>query len=163
MAENNNGIAFKTPQRIDQIKQGVYQEWYEDGRIVVYRIEHIDRDIVASWSDLAIETIRAWDKASPYLAIHDLSYPGVVMRLSMLEKSIMNLAVTEEGQKKIEDIIVPTDETAFQARVAIVVSIQFSGYLARTFAELEAISKRSNHIKYQVFTDRAGALNWLAK
>ncbi len=147
------------PNQTEQIIEGLYQEWYADGRLVAYRLEHANKEIITAWSELVVKNLKTWDSAKPYLALHDLSYPGVVMKFSMIQKNLLNLAVTDQAQQQIDDIVSPYAD--FRAQVAILVSIQLSGYLASTFAEFEALRQRSKNISYRVFTERDSALKWL--
>lgn len=142
-----------------QVVDSLYQEWYDDKYIIGYRLEDFSPDILKKWTAVAVDEIKSWSRERPYLALHDLSYRGVVMKLTAMRNSLLNLAVTEDGLDQVEKVITP--ESGFKAYVALIVSVQFSGYLASTFATLEAHRHYRQNVEYRVFSERVAALTWL--
>lgn len=152
-------VTSTTPEQSEAITDGLYKEQYAQGQIIAYRITEVSPDILQSWADLVVETLQNRDTTRPYIALHDFSTRGVIMKFTMLQKNLLNLAITDDGMQRVAPLI--DQGTGFKGRVALLVSIQFSGYMASTLAALEAHQQRNTHIDYQVFTERESALRWL--
>jgi len=142
-----------------RIIDGISQEIADNGSIRVYRLEQGKSDVINAWAEHVNQLLQGWDKSQPYLALHDLSYRGVVIQFTTRQKNLLNIAVTDKNLPNVAPVI--DQATGFTARVAILVSVQFSGHIAGVFAELYARRHRDSHIEYQVFTERQAALNWL--
>ena len=149
-----------TPDRIDQMSVYLQRKWYASDRIVVYKPYTGDESTIAEWSRVAADTIRNWKHPQIYLAIHDISQPGVAMKYTSRHKNILLPGVTDEGMQAIRD---STDNRQlFEARIALLVSGQFSGHITRTFAQIEAYNRIDEHGQFKIFIDENAALNWLS-
>jgi hypothetical protein len=142
----------------EEILPALRRQWYANGRIVCYELRDISQTIVNRWAQLAVETIQAWSADKPYLALHDLSYPGVAMKSGWVHAHVATPAITDFGQQSLFPS--PEAEANFQYRIAILVSAQQSGH----FAEM-MISKQTSNSPvarhYRTFLSRTAALNWL--
>ncbi|MBL8161644.1 MAG: hypothetical protein JNJ61_06620 [Anaerolineae bacterium] len=133
--------------------------WHDDQRIVVYKITNGERTTFDTWARLAVEIIRAWHPSQRYLALHDISHPGIALQYSSFSRNILLPAVTEEATASIQDVVGDTER--FQASIALVVSSQFSGYLTNTMAQLESYRRQFQNLSFKVFADENTALGWL--
>lgn len=142
----------------EEILPALRRQWYANGRIVCYELRDISQAIVNQWSQLAIETIQAWSADKPYLALHDLSYPGVAMKSTWVHARVATPAITDFGQQSL--FPTPEAEAAFHYRIAILVSARQSGQ----FAEM-IMSKQTDNSPavrhHRTFLSRTAALNWL--
>ncbi|NDJ85372.1 MAG: hypothetical protein GYB66_05765 [Chloroflexi bacterium] len=134
--------------------------WYAGKSIVSYQPIKKTPDVLQKWAGAILETIRNWPDSNPYLALHDLSQPGVVLTyIGMLQNRILSISVTPESVKQVEEHI--ATRSGFRAKVAICVAPSFSGQLGMLFAQIEDRTPNERPIDYRVFIDRDGALRWL--
>lgn len=148
------------PDAIEEVSSHIHRCWYASRRIVAYEIFDISPDILQEWAELAVKTIQAWDVGQPYLALHDISRRGVAMKYSGLHTNSINPAITEDGKARL--FPTPEDEANFQGRIALLVSLQFSGYLTRVLAATAVRQQCSENFQRRVFTEKIPALRWLA-
>ncbi len=151
--------SYEKPECIDHITEAFQRRWFANSQIVAYKPLDGNRQTIMQFGQTTSATISQWDRQRPYLAIHDLSSPGVALAYSTKFKNILRPGVTEEGTESIKSII--EDAQHFRAKIAIVVSLQFSGHITSMFAQLEARHQQSDHITFEVFTEAEAALNWL--
>ncbi len=151
-------LKYTSPESVDIISDKLHRLWYADKQIVAYKLLEANQETIANWGEIASATIQDWDHAKPYLALHDLSSPGVALRYSTANKNILLPGITEEGTHAIQSIL---EGNAFRANVAVVVSVQFSGHITNTFAQLEAHRRTEEYISFNVFSQHDAALEWL--
>ncbi|NJL03631.1 MAG: hypothetical protein HC911_01680 [Chloroflexaceae bacterium] len=142
----------------EEILPAFRRQWYASGRIVCYELRDISQAIVNQWSQLAIETIQAWSADKPYLALHDLSYPGVAMKSGWVHARVATPAITDFGQQSL--FPTPEAEAAFQYRIAVLVSAQQSGHFAEMIVSKQ-IGSSPAVLYHRTFLSRTAALNWL--
>ncbi len=152
-------LNWQKPEIIEMPSENLELRWYADRRMVVYKLYSGDTTTVMAWSRIAVETITNWRTPKIYLAAHDISCPGVAMRYSSKFKNILLPAITDQGMQAVQQTI--NNPALFQARIAILVSDQFSGHITQVFAQLEKHRQKSDHILFNVFTEECSALNWL--
>jgi hypothetical protein len=141
------------------ISENIQISWHGDQQVVAYKLLSGDTSTIQEWGNITARTILDWDCAKPYLALHDISYPGVAMRYSSRYKNILTPAITEEGMGLIQHLL--ADPKPFVARIAVLVSVQFSGHITQTFARLEERRLKEDRIQFKIVTDHTKALNWL--
>lgn len=93
--------------------------------------------------------------------LHDLSYKGVALTFSAVQKDLLNLTITTDNLNELRSII--DGGTGFKVKVAILLSMQASGHLTKVFAELESSRKSETNIEYRMMTTEDSAMNWLAQ
>jgi hypothetical protein len=142
---------------IEEVYPGLFREWYCEKRLVVYRLATATSTIITAWSDLVINTLETWDKTQPYLALHDISQPGISLQYAMLvEFDTTNIGITAAGRAKAEDIL--DSHPDFFAHVAINFNLSVSGQVNKVLANHRA---RHPFVKYRTFYNRPKSLQWL--
>ena len=146
------------PVQIDDVASGLVREWYFDKKVVVYRLTHVTHKVIDQWSDAVLKSIRNWNPDTPYLALHDLSKPGVSLQYgSYVNFETINIGINQSGREEI-DILLNANEH-LKAHVAINFSISMSGQVNRVLANRDTLHTQ---IEYKLFYDRIKALEWLA-
>ncbi len=138
---------------------GYNEEWFYDNRIVAYTLEYATVATLENWTMKAFDEIRNWPKNQPYLALHDLSQPGVgLLYMTATKYDIYNIAITPGGKQRVEEIVEHYPE--WRLALAVVVSTSLSGQLAKlnmTFKQ-DVLGQRT---KAKAFFGRESALTWL--
>ena len=82
-----------------EIASGITREWLFDGRVIVYTVSSVNLAAINRWSISAVQTLEAWPKDRPYLALHDISKPGIgLLYVAAVENDIFNIGVIPEAQ-----------------------------------------------------------------
>lgn len=137
---------------------GLTEEWYFDKKIVLYRLTAISPDIVENWAKHIFTVLETWDKTTPYLAIHDLSQPGISLQYAALVNfDMMNIGITDTGRIEAERLF--DAYTRFSARVAVNFNLSLSGQTNRTL--MNFLNRDHPSIRYKTFYNRNKSLRWL--
>lgn len=146
------------PDSTEEIAPGLFCDWYHDRQLVAYRVEAISQPIIQAWADFVIKTLKGWDTEKPYLALHDLSQPGVSLQYATLVGfDTMNLGITMMGREQAEAIVDTAD--SLYVRVAMNFNLSVSGHMNKVLAD----NRQRSHpfIEYRTFYNREKALGWL--
>lgn len=145
------------PETTEQIEPGLTCEWYLEKKIVVYRLTMVSQALVDRWAALTSQVLTDWNKERPYLALHDLSHPGVSLQFAMLVNfDTVNIGITPSGRINAEDIL--DTNPNFYGYVAVNFNLSVSGQVNKVLA-----NQRTRHpfVKYRTFYNRDNALAWL--
>lgn len=146
------------PDRTEQPFIGLTQEWFFDNSIVLYRLTAISSEIVENWATLVLETIEAWDTQKPYLALHDLSQPGVSLQYAAITNfDLMNIGITMTGRMQAEKFF--DQHVSLKARIAVNFNLSLSGQTNRTL--MNYLNRYHSSIRYKTFYSRDKAFLWL--
>ncbi len=148
------------PDETQQVAKGIVCEWYFDHSLVVYRVTEVSQPSIQAWADFVVTTMRNWDKSKPYLALHDMSQPGVSLQFATLVGfDTMNLGITNMGREQAETIV-DTSES-FYVRIAMNFNLSVSGHMNKVLAD----NRQRSHpfIEYRTFYNREKAIDWLVK
>lgn len=139
---------------------GLNVELLENDTIVSYTLSSAQSSTIAAWSDLAVAKLRDWPKERPYLALHDLSHPGVgLLYLTAVEFDPFNVGVTPGGRRALHDLM--AEKPGWQIVLALVVSTSLSGRLTRL--RMADIISDLPKITSRTFFKRSAALEWLMR
>lgn len=144
-----------SPVRTSHIQQG----WHAGRRIVVYELSDISQTIMNEWTALAVDLIQSWDTNRPYLALHDISHPGIAMKYGWVHADLLNPAITQHGRARL--FATPQEEEQFHGRIALLISLRCSGNFARLVATKDRQQRLMKHVEHKVFTEKRAALLWL--
>ncbi|MCL4249015.1 MAG: hypothetical protein KJ065_12790 [Anaerolineae bacterium] len=137
---------------------GITRDWAFDGRIVIYELTAATVATITEWSELAVNTLRDWPKDRPYLALHDISHPGVgLLYMIAAQDSVLNIGVSPGAEKLIQEITNANPD--WKLALALVVSNSLSGSVAK----LKMFQKISpeDRVQSKIFFSRSSALGWL--
>jgi len=141
------------PEETFKIYPGLEGVWYCNKSIIAYQLQSVSPSIIAAWSDYVVAVIEKWPSDQPYLALHDLSLPGISLQYCALTNfDTCNIGITEQGYRLIR-------ERVEHARVAVNFNLSSSGKVSNL---LRQCTGRSTEIEYQTFYGRRRALAWLA-
>lgn len=144
----------------DNLISGLNVELLENDTIVSYTLSSAQSTTIAAWSDLAVAKLRDWPKDRPYLALHDLSHPGVgLLYLTAVEFDPFNVGVTPGGRRALHDLL--AEKPDWQIVLALVVSTSLSGRLTRL--RMADIISDLPKITSRTFFKRSAALEWLMR
>jgi hypothetical protein len=147
-----------TPELSDKILPGLTREWYSERRVVVYKLTAVSEEIVNRWAETVQQTLKDWDKAQPYLAIHDLSQAGVSLQYAALVNfDMMNIGVTMEGRMQTDNLFDLHPE--WSAKVAVTFNLSLSGQTNRTL--MNFFNREHPAIRYKTYYSRSKAMRWL--
>lgn len=145
-------------QSTTQVIDGLRCEWYGDKQIIAYKLLVADEDVVKQWGNLVAETLANWNPDQPYLAIHDLSEPGVsVFYMVYQNYAVLDFAVTPDNPLAHASL----HNHQHPARVAIVLSMSLSG--RTTYQVANPQSANNNQVIYRGFFKKEQALAWLTE
>ncbi|XWX05672.1 hypothetical protein VZO05_16050 (plasmid) [Aggregatilineales bacterium SYSU G02658] len=146
------------PDSSEVLAKGLVREWFHDRRVVLYKLTVATPEIIAVWAEAVQDCLRTWPRTSPYLAIHDLSQPGISLQYAALVNfDMMNIGVTLEGRMACDDLF--DAEPLWSARVAVQFNLSLSGQTNRTL--MGYLNRDHPSIKYKTFYHRGKALRWL--
>ena len=145
---------------MNEIASGITSERLYDDRVIVYTILSVNLTAINRWSSSAIQTLEDWPKNRPYLALHDISRPGIgLLYVTAVQNDIFNIGVVPEARKRIqEDLLKPNPD--WKVALALVVSPSLSSRLAQLLFH-DATDETPIHRK--AYFDRSSALTWLAQ
>lgn len=146
------------PDATDEPFSGLQREWFNNHEVVLYKLTAVSPTIIEKWTALVLETLQAWPKDKPYLAIHDLSQPGVSLQFAALVRfDMMNIGITEDGRINAE---VEFDRhPGWIGRIAVNFNLSLSGQTNRTL--MNFLDKTHPAISYKSFYNRTKCLRWL--
>lgn len=127
----------------EKIAPGVTREWLAEGRVVKYTLTNTLVDSLEAWAETAIQTMEAWPPDRPYLAIHDVSAPAVIL--------------TPHARRCSQRIA--SAAPALKGRVAVIVPRGALGHLLRIFLNRLMINSGKRLLK--AFFSQEEALAWL--
>lgn len=147
------------PDSTDKPFTGLVREWYHDKTIVLYRLIGVSHDIINNWAKLVLDTLETWDKTKPYLAIHDLSQPGISLQYAaMVNFDMMNIGITLEGRIAAEEIF--DNYADWKGFVAVNFNLSLSGQTNRTL--MNFLNRNHPGIQYRSFYNRSKCVRWLS-
>lgn len=143
---------------MDNTIPGLKVESLENEAVVAYTLSSAQTSTISAWSNLAVSKLADWPKDRPYLALHDLSHPGVgLLYLTAVEFDPFNVGVTQMGRQKAHEIMAA--HTGWPVVLALVVSTSLSGRLTRL--RMADIISDLPKITSRTFFKRTAALEWL--
>ncbi|MFN8529770.1 MAG: hypothetical protein U0670_14280 [Anaerolineae bacterium] len=146
------------PAAIEEPYPGLMCEWFHNPQIVIYRLTSISPSIVTYWQALVLQTLENWDKSNPYLAMHDVSSPGVSLQYATLVRfDLLNIGITDSGREQAESFF--NLHPGFQARIAIGFNLSVSGQVSQTV--MDRLKLKHPAITYKTFFNRERSLSWL--
>lgn len=146
------------PDESDRPFTGLTREWFHTPKIMVYKLTAVSETVINNWAELVLETIRTWDKTTPYLAIHDLSQAGVSLQYAALVNfDMMNIGVTMHGRILAEELF--DQNKGFSAKIAMNFNLSLSGQTNRTL--MNFLSRENPAIRYKTFYSRTKCVKWL--
>lgn len=146
------------PDKTEKPFGGLQVDWYNGEEIVVYKLTGVTEDVIDNWAELVQENLKSWDKKAPYLAVHDLSQPGVSLQYAALVNfDMMNIGITMGGRMVAEELF--DQHTDWMARVAVNFNLSLSGQTNRTL--MTYLNREHPSIQYKTFYNRTKCLRWL--
>jgi hypothetical protein len=146
------------PDKTEKPFPGLKVDWYNNKEVISYRLTHITSDVVDKWAEYIQSVLQQWPKDMPYLAVHDLSQPGVSLQFAaMVNFDMMNIGITMGGRQLAEAMFDKHD--AWYARVAVNFNLSLSGQTNRTL--MSFLDKDHPSIRYKSFYNRTKCLRWL--
>jgi hypothetical protein len=140
-----------------QITEGVQQSWYNNHQIVAYKLTNVTPTSLNDWSDYVIAALEACSKDKPYLAIHDISQPGLGLLFSTaVRNDIFNIGIIPKANEKVQSIVKANPD--WQLRLGLVLSASLSGRLARILFQKNS---PDSQVQFKAFFYRDPALEWL--
>ncbi len=146
------------PETSEEVCAGLMCEWFSGKQMVAYRLTAVSEKIIHTWADYVVSVLKTWDKKNPYLALHDLSQPGVSLQFATLVSfETTNIGITKDGQHQADKIM--DDHPEFFGLVAVNFNFSVSGQVNKVLS-----SRRMQHpfVKSKAFYSRASALQWLS-
>jgi hypothetical protein len=143
-----------------QVNSGIQAEFVADGKIIVYTLTSAKLATLTAWSELALRQLKAWPVDQPYLALHDLSYPGAgLVYLAAVEYDVFNIGVTPGRRKEVDALLEQSPNRL--VGLAIVISASLTGGIMQL--KLLRPDPQHQRIRAKAFFDRAAAVEWLAQ
>lgn len=141
-----------------EVFPGVTYERLHDNRSIIYTVESARAAAFSAWSDTTLEILEAWPKDKPYLAVHDISHPGLgLLYCTAVQDDIFNICVLPQARERIEAMFDAYPD--WKIALAVVVSSSLSGRLARLLFREDLPEAR---VQTKAFFYRDPAMNWLA-
>jgi hypothetical protein len=132
--------------------------WLEDQRIAHYKLSSPLRTVIDQWAGLTVRTIEGWKLDQPYLAIYDLSSPGVGFIFSRQTNFVLGLlGVTHDGEQQVQQLL--RQRPNFRSKVAVLLSQQHSGHVVSLLSTRRLPNFPDRQIL--IFYELAKALQWL--
>ncbi|MBL8132291.1 MAG: hypothetical protein JNL42_10575 [Anaerolineae bacterium] len=142
------------------IASGITCESLYDGRVIAYTVSSVSRAAINQWSSIAVQTLQDWPKDRPYLALHDISKPGIgLLYAASVDNDIFNVGIVPAARPRIQEEILKPNP-GWSLALALVVSPSLSGRFARL---LFHDASQETSIQQKAYFDRSSALAWLAK
>lgn len=140
--------------------QDIQLELIADRKIVAYTLTSAKLATLAAWSELAVQQLKDWPLDQPYLALHDLSYPGAgLVYLAAVEYDVFNIGVTPVRRKEV-DALIDQHPNRLLA-LAVVISASLTGGIMQL--KLLRPDPHNQRIRAKAFFDRAAAIEWLTQ
>lgn len=142
------------------MNRDIHVDFVADGKIIAYTLTSAKLATLTTWSELALRQLNAWPPEQPYLALHDLSYPGAgLVYLAAVEYDIFNIGVTP-GRRKEVDALVEQYPSRLMG-LAIVISASLTGGIMQL--KLLRPDPQDHRIRAKAFFDRTAAIEWLTQ
>jgi hypothetical protein len=139
---------------------GLKIEALEAAQIISYTLTSAQTTTISAWSEIAVNRLKEWPKDRPYLALHDLSHPGVgLLYLTAVEFDPFNVGITPTGRQAAHELMAA--HAGWPVVLALVVSTSLSGRLTRL--RMADIISDLPKITSRTFFKRAAALEWLQR
>jgi hypothetical protein len=143
---------------MNQIAPGVLCEWLYDQQIVAYTLTSAKLAALSAWGEMAIDNLAHWPAYRPYLALHDLSYPGTGLVYSTaVEHDVFNICVTPGRRQEIQHLLIARPQ--WTLALALIISPSLSGAILKL--RVSKSGQQHERIQTKSFFDRSSALNWL--
>lgn len=145
---------------MQQNYQGVLYEWGADKQYISYTLTSAKLSTLTAWSELALKNLQEWPKDQPYLALHDLSYPGAgLVYLAAVEYDVFNIGITPGRRKEVNELL--DANPAWQLALAVLVSASLTGGIMQL--KLMRPDPQNQRVRVKAFFDRNSAQEWLLK
>lgn len=142
-----NTMPLLRPERVEQVHPNILCELFNDGRLIVYKVSEMSREVLDAWSTIVDRVQATWPKDRGYLALYDLSVERVALPyLTLAGEHFFGL-----GRP------VPA---GIYGRIALVFSVNASGHLGVDF--VSRLTYAQTGFEGRVFVEREAALRWLA-
>jgi len=146
------------PDRTEEPFEGMVVDWYNREEVIVYKLLATSPIVVNRWAEFVQNRLEDWPKDRPYLAVHDLSQPGISLQYAALVKfDMMNIGVTDEGRVLAERLF--DKNRGWLARVAVNFNLSLSGQTNRTL--MSYLNRDHPSIRYKTFYNRTKCLRWV--
>ena len=130
---------------IEKINEHFSIEKVHDGRIIIYTVTSIKREIIDAWAAKMREVMLAWDAQSTYLSLHDYSDANSFVTTPHLrQRSKENAALRPE----------------LNTRTAIVIPESLMAHVTRLFVQALPKTRHAERLR-RIFFNREDALAWL--
>lgn len=145
---------------VEDIAFGITREWLFEKRIVVYSVTLMNITTIRIWSNEVLSSLENWSKARPYLALHDLSQPGIGLSYMVLARAyLLNPAITPQGSAQLQHIL--SEYPDFRVCLAVVLSKEYADLFPPE--KVKPLTAHDPRINTALFFERSEALNWLKK
>lgn len=146
------------PDRSETPFPGLRVDWYNNDDVISYKLTQVTVQLIDAWAEYVRDVLREWPDDKPYLAVHDLSQPGVSLQYAALVNfDMMNIGITADGRKLAESLFDAHDN--WHARVAVNFNLSLSGQTNRTL--MSFLDRDHPSIRYKSFYNRTKCLRWL--
>ena len=132
-----------TPLNSELITPHVVLDRYFRGRLVAFTVTDAKQLTIDAWANTVGREMRNWPTHQPYLALHDLSSPQIV--------------VTPYARARAQELYAIRPE--LQGRIAVVLPQTFAAQLIQLFVK----NQRQGNLVTEMFLDRQEALAWLTR
>lgn len=143
---------------MDVFYPGISREWVAEERVIVYTLQSPQMATLAAWSEAALATFEAWPKDKPYLAVHNISQPGIgLLYCAAVDNDIFNIGVLPQARKRISATLAA--HPGWPVALGVVVSGSLTGHLAKI---LYRQNPQEVHFQTKAFLYRDMAVNWVS-
>jgi len=126
-----------------ELAKGITLQWLENGRIVFFDVNTVDRAAIDIWLGCSLALVKSWPAEVPYLAIQ--SVVGSALTPYTRERSAQTVALTPKYLRGRSAVVMP--RTIFNQAIQLFVTIN--------------LARENTNIQRKVFLDRAEAVRWL--
>lgn len=159
-ADVNHFINNEGNRLVDEICFGIRRKWLLEKRIVVYSLRLLNTTTIRIWANEALSTIHAWDKERPYLALHDLSKPGIGLSYILLAQAyLMNPAITTQGSLQLRELMEAHPD--FRVCLAVVLAPNYRQLISEH--SMKKFINSESGVTASLFFNRVEALHWLTE
>jgi hypothetical protein len=138
----------------------VTRDWIDDNRIVLFRLHAATASAINHWSETALQTLQDWPQDRPYLALHDLSQPGIgLLYMMAVQYDVFNIGITPDGRKCAASMIRARPDWLLS--LALVVSYSLTGRMAKL--RVFQTDTEDFHLQTKVFFNLRSAEEWLRR
>ena len=145
---------------MEEIAFGIRRKWLLDKRIVVYSLSLLTVTTIRIWANEALSTLEGWSKQRPYLALHDLSKPGIGLSYILLAQAyLMNPAITTQGSLQLRKLMEAHPD--FRVCLAVVLAPNYAQLISSH--SMKKFTSGEERITPSLFFNRSKALHWLTE